>query len=118
MSRISVFLRRNSDTLWHKVFPIANLLLVVLSIWGDRVTNAGFCVPVVWAAVVQTVSFINIVTFTWLERTRLRGVNALLCGISTGVYAYWVLFLGGWVLLMPVLVPFSAGVAQLGASSS
>jgi hypothetical protein len=26
----------------------------------------------------------------------------LLCGISTGVYAYWVLFLGAWVLLMPV----------------
>ena len=102
MSRISVFLRRNSDTLWHKVFPIFNLLLVGLSIWGNCVTNAGFCVPVVWAAVVQAVSFINIVTFTWLERTRLRGVNALLCGISTGVYAYWVQFLGAWVLLMPV----------------
>ncbi len=102
MSRISVFFRRNSDTLWHKVFPIINLLLVGLSIWGNCVTNAGFCVPVVWAAVVQAVSFINIVTFTWLERTRLRGVNALLCGISTGVYAYWVLFLGAWVLLMPV----------------
>ena len=102
MSRISIFLRRNSDTLWHKVFPIINLLLVGLSIWGNCVTNAGFCVPVVWAAVVQAVSFINIVTFTWLERTRLRGVNALLCGISTGVYAYWVLFLGAWVLLMPV----------------
>lgn len=102
MSRISVFLHRNSDVLWHKVFPIVNLLLVGLSIWGNRVTNAGFCVPVLWAAVVQAISFINIVTFTWLERTRLRGVNALLCGISTGVYAYWVLFLGAWVLLMPV----------------
>ena len=104
MSKLKSFLHRNSDVIWHKVVPVVNLILVGLSIWGNRISNAGFCMPVVWAAVVQTVSFLNIITFTWLERTRLRGVNALLCGISTGVYAYWCLFLGAWVLLMPMPV--------------
>lgn len=106
MSKLKSFLHRNSDVIWHKVVPVVNLILVGLSIWGNRIFNAGFCMPVVWAAVVQTVSFLNIITFMWLERTRLKGVNALLCGISTGVYAYWCLFLGAWVLLMPVPVWF------------
>ena len=102
MERLKNFFHRNHDTFWYKVLPIANLLLVLLCIWGNSVTNAGFCRPVLWAAVVQGISFVNIVTFTWLERTRLRGLNALLCGISTGVYTYWCLFLGGWVVVMPV----------------
>lgn len=106
MSRLKTFLHRNSDVIWHKVVPVVNLIVVGLSIWGNRISNAGFCMPVMWAAVVQTVSFLNIITFTWLERIRLKGVNALLCGISTGVYTYWCLFLGVWVLLMPVPVWF------------
>lgn len=106
MGRLRTFLRRHNEALWHRVFPIVNLLLVAVCIWGNRTTNAGFCVPVVWAGIVQAASFVNIITFTWLEHSRLRGVNALLCGISTGVYAYWCLFLGGWVLLMPVPVWF------------
>ncbi|MBO4600228.1 MAG: hypothetical protein J5641_05770 [Bacteroidales bacterium] len=85
---------------------MVNLLLIVLCIWGNSYTNAGFCHPVLWAAVVQGISFVNIITFTWMERTRLRNLNALLCGISTGVYTYWCLFLGGWVILMPVPVWF------------
>jgi hypothetical protein len=106
MGRIKAFLRRNGGVFWYKVVPGVNLLLVVVCIAGNCVTNAGFCVPVVWAGVVQAVSFLNIVTFTWLERTRVRGVNALLCGISTGVYVYWCLFLGAWVVLIPVPVWF------------
>lgn len=106
MGRIKGFLHRSHDTFWYKVMPIVNLLLVLLCIWGNSQTNAGFCRPVLWAAVVQGVSFFNIVTFTWLERTRLRGLNALLCGISMGVYTYWCLFLGGWVVVMPVPVWF------------
>lgn len=97
---------RRKKPLWYIVLPIVNLLLVALSIWGNSRTNAGFCRPVLWAAVVQAVSFVNIITFTWLERTRLRNLSALLCGISTGVYSYWCLFLGGWVILMPVPVWF------------
>ena len=85
MGRLTNFFHRNHDTFWYKVMPIVNLLLVLLCIWGNSVTNAGFCRPVLWAAVVQGISFVNIITFTWLERTRLRGLNALLCGISTGV---------------------------------
>ena len=85
MGRLKHFFHRNHDTFWYKVMPIANLLLVLLCIWGNSVTNAGFCRPVLWAAVVQGISFVNIITFTWLERTRLRGLNALLCGISTGI---------------------------------
>ena len=104
MGRIKNFIRQKKDTFWCIVFPMANLLLVALSIWGNSVTNAGFCRPVLWAAVVQGISFANIITFTWLGRTRLRNLNALLCGISTGVYTYWCLFLGGWVILMPVPV--------------
>ena len=106
MGRIRNFIHRRKNTLWYIVLPVLNLLLAALSIWGNSVTNAGFCRPVVWAAVVQSVSFVNITTFTWLERSRLRNLNALLCGISTGVYSYWCLFLGGWVILMPVPVWF------------
>ena len=102
MGRLTNFFHRNHDTFWYKVMPIVNLLLVLLCIWGNSVTNAGFCRPVLWAAVVQGISFVNIISFTWLERTRLCGLNALLCGISTGVYTYWCLFLGGWVVVMPV----------------
>ncbi|MBR1834465.1 MAG: hypothetical protein IJ785_03030 [Bacteroidales bacterium] len=95
------YVRRNNDTFWHKKIPVINLLLVVLCLLGNSVSNVGFCRPVAWAAVLQGVCFLNIISFTWVERTRLRGVNALLCGISTGVYAYWCLFLEGWLLLMP-----------------
>jgi hypothetical protein len=102
MGRIKNFLHRSHNTFWYKVMPIVNLLLVLLCIWGNSVINAGFCRPVLWAAVVQGVSFLNIITFTRLESTCLRGLNALLCGISTGVYTYWCLFLGGWVVVMPV----------------
>ncbi len=106
MGRITSFIRRNRALLWYKVIPALNLALVLLSIWGNSMTNAGFCRPVLWAAIVQGISFLNIITFTWVERTRLWGLNALLCGISTGVYLYWCLFLGGWVILMPVPVWF------------
>ena len=99
-------IHHSHDTFWYKVMPIVNLLLVALSIWGNNVTNAGFCRPVFWATAVQGISFVNIITFTWLERTKLRSLNALLCGISTGVYTYWCLFLGGWVILMSVPVWF------------
>ncbi|MBR3411855.1 MAG: hypothetical protein IKG81_04115 [Bacteroidales bacterium] len=99
-------LRRHRQAIWYRVVPMVNLLLVALCLWGNSVTNAGFCRPVLWAGVVQGVSFLNIITFTWLERTRLRNLNALLCGISTGVYTYWCLFLGGWVVVMPVPVWF------------
>jgi len=102
MGRIKAFFRRRDGAFWYRVVPVVNLILVALCVWGNSQTNAGFCRPVVWAAVLQAVSFLNIISFTWLERTRLRGVNGLLCGISTGVYAYWCLFLGGWVVLMPV----------------
>ena len=91
---------------WHKAMPMINLVLVALCIWGNATTNAGFCRPVAWAAVVQGLSFLNIIVFTRLEHTRLGWVNALMCGISTGVYAYWCLFLGGWIVLMPVPVWF------------
>ena len=106
MNRLKNFFHRNQDAFWLKWMPVVNLLLVAVCIWGNSVSNAGFCRPVLWAAVLQGVSFLNIITFTWLERTRLRGWNALLCGISTGVYAYWCLFLGGWVVVMPVPVWF------------
>lgn len=106
MGRFHNFFLRKHDTIWYKVVPVVNMVLVLLCIWGNSVTNAGFCRPVLWAAIVQGISFLNIFTFTWLERTRLRGLNALLCGISTGVYVYWCLFLGVWVMLMPVPVWF------------
>ncbi len=106
MGSLKSFFLQHKATLWYKVIPVLNLLLVALCIWGNSQTNAGFCRPVLWAAVVQGISFLNIITFTWLERTRLCNLNALLCGISTGVYTYWCLFLGGWLVLMPVPVWF------------
>ena len=95
-------MKKDPDIFWPRIVPIVNLLLVVVCIIGNCVSNAGFCRPVLWAAIVQAVSFLNIISFTWLERTRLRSVNALLCGISTCVYLYWGLFLGGWIVVMPV----------------
>jgi hypothetical protein len=106
MGRFRDFVMLRHDTFWYRVLPVVNLVLVVICIWGNSVSNAGFCRPVLWAAVVQGVSFLNVITFTWMERSRLYGLNALICGISTGVYVYWCLFLGGWVIVMPVPVWF------------
>ena len=55
---------------------------------------------------VQIVCFVNMVTFTWLEQTPLWRFNAFLCGISTGVFIYWVIFSEGWVLFFPVSILF------------
>ena len=68
--------------------------------------NGGFCVFVPWAMILQIICFINIITFSWVERTRFWQVNALLCGISTGVYSYWVLFLELGVVVFPVPIWF------------
>lgn len=93
---------KDSNIFWRKVVPAVNVLLVVVCICGNISSNAGFCRPVLWAAIVQAVSFLNIISFTWVEQTRLKSVNALLCGISTCVYIYWCIFLGGMTVLMPV----------------
>ena len=106
MGRFRDFVMLRHETFWYRVLPVVNLVLVAICIWGNSVSNAGFCRPVLWAAVVQGVSFLNVITFTWVERSRLYGLNALICGVSTGVYVYWCLFLGGWVILMPVPVWF------------
>ncbi|MDY6371740.1 MAG: hypothetical protein SPL12_05515 [Bacteroidales bacterium] len=93
---------QGKNAFWHRVVPCVNLFLVAICICGNIASNAGFCRPVLWAAIVQAVSFLNVISFTKLEQTRMKGVNALLCGISTCVYVYWCLFLGMWVMFMPV----------------
>ena len=49
----------------------------------------------------QIVCFVNMVTFTWLEQTPLWRLNAFLCGISTGVFFYWVIFSEWQVIFFP-----------------
>ena len=92
MQKIRHYLQQNSDKLWHFIFPIVNTILIAVSILFNVCHNGGFCVFVTWAMVVQIVCFVNMVTFTWLEKTPLWWFNALLCGISTGVFLYWMLF--------------------------
>ena len=106
MENIRLFIQHHRDKIWNYVFPILNAILIAVSILINVTINGGFCVFVPWAMILQIICFINIVTFIWVERTRFWQVNALICGISTGVYAYWVLFLGLGILLFPVPIWF------------
>ena len=92
MQKFRHYLQQNSDKLWHFIFPIVNTILIAVSILFNVMFNGGFCVFVPWAMAVQIVCFVNMVTFTWVEKTPLWWFNALLCGISTGVFLYWMLF--------------------------
>lgn len=107
MNNIRLFFQQLSDKkIWDRKFPIVNAILIAVSILINITFNGGFCVFVPWAMILQIICFINIITFSWVERTRFWQVNALLCGISTGVYAYWVLFMEWGVVLFPVPIWF------------
>ena len=106
MKKIWQFLHKYSDKNWHYIIPVLNLILIAISIWLNTTYNGGFCVFVPWAMAVQIVCFVNMVTFTWLEQTPLWRPNAFLCGISTGVFIYWVIFSERWVLFFPVSILF------------
>ena len=106
MKKLKQFLQRYSDKNWHYIIPVLNTILIVISIWLNTTYNGGFCVFVPWAMVVQIVCFINMVTFMWLEQTPLWRLNAFLCGISTGVFFYWVIFSEWWVIFFPVSILF------------
>lgn len=106
MKKLWQFLQKYSDKNWHYNIPVLNIILIVISIWLNTNYNGGFCVFVPWAMVVQIVCFINMVTFTWLEQTPLWRFNAFLCGISTGVFFYWVIFSEWWVIFFPVSILF------------
>ena len=106
MKKLKQFLQRYSDKNWHYIIPVLNIILIAISIWLNITFNGGFCVFVPWAMAVQIVCFINMVTFTWLEQTPLWRFNAFLCGISTGVFFYWVIFSEGWVIFFPVSILF------------
>lgn len=92
MKKIRNYLQQNSDKLCHFTFPIVNAILIAVSILFNVCHNGGFCVFVPWAMAVHIICFANILTFIWLERTRFWHVNALLCGISTGLFFYWMFF--------------------------
>lgn len=104
MKKIWQSLHKHSDKNWHYIIPVLNLILIAISIWLNTTYNGGFCVFVPWAMAVQIVCFVNMVTFTWLEQTPLWRFNAFLCGISTGVFFYWVIFSEGWVIFFPVSI--------------
>ncbi|MBQ7490607.1 MAG: hypothetical protein IJT51_08860 [Bacteroidales bacterium] len=107
MNNIRLFFQQLSDEKkWDRKFPIVNAILIAVSILINVTFNGGFCVFVPWAMILQIICFINIITFSWVERTRFWQVNALLCGISTGVYSYWVLFMEWGVVLFPVPIWF------------
>ena len=106
MKKILQFLHKHSDKNWHYIIPVLNIILIAISIWLNVTFNGGFCVFVPWAMTVQIVCFVNMVTFTWLEQTPLWRLNAFLCGISTGVFFYWVIFSGVLVILFPVSILF------------
>lgn len=106
MKKLKQFLQRYGDKNWHYIIPVLNIILIAISIWLNTTYNGGFCVFVPWAMAVQIVCFINMVTFTWLEQTPLWRLNAFLCGISTGVFFYWVIFSEWWVIFFPVSILF------------
>ena len=102
MRHLAYFLSNHGKQLRYKVMPFLNLFLVVVSVALNHRFNGGFCVFVVWAAVVQVLSFLNIILFTWLERTPLWRPNALMCGISTGVFLYWFCFTFPDNIILPI----------------
>lgn len=102
MRHLAYFLSNHGKQLRYKVMPFLNLFLVVVSVVLNHHFNGGFCVFVVWAAIVQIVSFLNIILFTWLERTPLWRPNALMCGISTGVFLYWFCFTFPDNIILPI----------------
>lgn len=106
MKKLWQYLHKHSDKNWHYIIPVLNIILIAISIWLNTTYNGGFCVFVPWAMAVQIVCFVNMVTFTWLEQTPLWRLNAFLCGISTGVFFYWVIFSEGWVIFSPVSILF------------
>ena len=106
MKKLWQFLREHTDKHWHYIIPVLNIILIAISIWLNTTYNGGFCVFVPWAMAVQIICFVNMVTFTWLEQTPLWRLNAFLCGISTGVFFYWVIFSEGWVIFFPVSILF------------
>ena len=106
MKKIFQILHKYSDKNWHYIIPVLNVILIAISIWLNTTFNGGFCVFVPWAMAVQIVCFVNMVTFTWLEQTPLWQLNAFLCGVSTGVFFYWVIFSEGWVIFFPVSILF------------
>ena len=106
MEKIRLFFQQFDDKKLDRKFTIVNAILIAVSVLMNVTFNGGFCVFVPWAMILQIICFINIITFIWVERTRFWQVNALICGISTGVYAYWVLFLGLGILLFPVPIWF------------
>jgi hypothetical protein len=106
MKKIVSFLQKNYDKNWHAIIPILNIILIAISIWLNITYNGGFCVFVPWAMMVQIICFVNMVTFTWMEKTSLWWFNAFICGISTGVFFYWVIFSGILVILFPVSILF------------
>ena len=106
MRDIRIFFKKDNAKSWYHDFPILNIILILLSLFINASHNGGFCVFVPWAQVVQIICFINIVTFTWLERTVFWRLNALICGISTGVFLYWVVFMEWWVIIFPVPIWF------------
>ena len=106
MQEFRHFIQQHFDKNWHAIIPVLNAILIAISIWINVSYNGGFCVFVPWAMILQIICFINIITFTWIERTRFWPVNALICGISTGVYVYWLLFLEWGILLFPVPIWF------------
>ena len=82
MKKIVSFLQKNYDKNWHAIIPILNIILIAISIWLNITYNGGFCVFVPWAMVVQIICFVNMVTFTWMEKTSLWWFNAFICGIK------------------------------------
>ncbi len=106
MKKFRSFLHNHSDKNWHYIVPVLDIILIAISIWLNTTYNGGFCVFVPWAMAVQIVCFVNLATFTWLEQTPLWRLNAFLCGISTGVFFYWVIFSEGWVLFFPISILF------------
>lgn len=106
MQEFRHFIQQHFDKDWHAIIPVLNVILIAISIWLNITYNGGFCVFVPWAMVVQIICFVNMVTFTWMEKTSLWWFNAFICGISTGVFFYWVIFSGILVILFPVSILF------------
>lgn len=106
MKSFRLYVQQNRDELWKKKFPILNTILICIGIIFNIYHNGGFCVFVPWAMAIQIICFINIVTFIWFESTRFWQLNALVCGISTGMFFYWIVFIGRAVVFFAAPIWF------------
>lgn len=107
------YFEANSHKLWHKVYPIVNLICIALIQLFTISMNAGFCVFVGWAAVLQVVAYVHLLSYSIVWQTRFKHVSALVSGVATCWFVYWLVYFEFEGLLFPFVLMTIWFIVQL-----